>query len=411
LACRDLNGDKTQSPARWGRQLCVNQGRTVFSQLLNFLPDREFRRCVARYGGDVRPRGFSCWDQYLSMAFAQLTYRDGLRDIEACLRSLGGKLYHMGFHGRVASSTLADANDAHDWRIYADFAQVLIGIARPLYASDPIGIDLDQSLYALDSTTIDLCLSLFPWAEFRKHKAAVKMHTLLDLHGNIPTFISITDGKVHDVNILDEILPEAGAIYVMDRGYIDFERLYVFTLSSAFFVVRTKSNILLQRRYSRPVDRSTGVRSDHTVILTAFDSAKVYPDALRRVSYLDVETRKRFKFLTNNFALPALTIAQIYKSRWQVELFFKWIKQHLRIKAFYGTGENAVKTQLWIAVSVYVLVAIVRKRLGLQASLYQILQILSVTLFEKTPILRALQPSDSEEASLDFGNQLNLFSL
>jgi len=389
----------------------VNQGRTVFSQLLNFLPDREFRRCVARYGGDARPRGFSCWDQYLSMAFAQLTYRDGLRDIEACLRSLGGKLYHMGFHGRVARSTLADANDAHDWRIYADFAQVLVGIARPLYASDPIGVDLDQSLYALDSTTIDLCLSLFPWAKFRRHKAAVKMHTLLDLHGNIPTFISITDGKVHDVNILDEILPEAGAIYVMDRGYVDFERLYVFTLSSAFFVVRTKSNVVLQRRYSHPVDKSTGVRSDHTVILTAFDSAMVYPDALRRVSYLDVETRKRFKFLTNNFVLPALTIAQIYKSRWQVELFFKWIKQHLRIKAFYSTGENAVKTQIWIAVSVSVLVAIVRKRLGLQASLYQILQILSVTLFEKTPILRALQPSDSEEIALDFANQLNLFSL
>ena len=411
MACRDLNDDQAQSPVRRGRQWCVNQGRTVFSQLLNFLPDREFRRCVARYGGDVRPRGFSCWDQYLSMAFAQLTYRDGLRDIEACLRSLGGKLYHMGFHGRVARSTLADANDTHDWRIYADFAQVLIGIARPLYASDPIGIELDQSLYALDSTTIDLCLSLFPWAKFRKHKAAVKMHTLLDLHGNIPTFISITDGKVHDVNILDEILPEAGAIYVMDRGYIDFERLYVFTLSSAFFVVRTKSNILLQRRYSHPVDKSTGVRSDHTVILSAFDSAKVYPDALRRVSYLDVETRKRFKFLTNNFALPALTIALIYKSRWQVELFFKWIKQHLRIKAFYGTGENAVKTQLWIAVSVYVLVAIVRKRLGLQISLYQILQILSVTLFEKTPILRALQPSDSEDIEFDFANQLNLFTL
>ncbi len=396
---------------RRGRQWFVNQGRTVFSQLLSFLPDREFRRCVARYGGDVRPRGFSCWDQYLSMAFAQLTYRDGLRDIEACLRSLGGKLYHMGFHGRVARSTLADANDAHDWRIYADFAQVLIGIARPLYAFDPIGVDLDQSLYALDSTTIDLCLSLFPWARFRKHKAAVKMHTLLDLHGNIPTFISITEGKVHDVNILDEILPEAGAIYVMDRGYVDFERLYVFTLSSAFFVVRTKSNVILQRRYSHPVDKRTGVRSDHTVILTAFDSAKVYPDVLRRVSYLDVETRKRFKFLTNNFALPALTIAQIYKSRWQVELFFKWIKQHLRIKAFYGTGENAVKTQIWIAVSVYVLVAIIRKRLGLQASLYQILQILSVTLFEKTPILRALQPSDYEDVSFDFSNQLNLFSL
>jgi hypothetical protein len=366
---------------------------------------------VARYGGDARPRGFSCWDQYLSMAFAQLTYRDGLRDIEACLRSLGEKLYHMGFHGRVSRSTLADANECHDWRIYADFAQVLIGIARPLYAGDPIGVDLAHSLYALDSTTIDLCLALFPWAKFRKHKGAVKMHTLLDLHGNIPTFISITDGKVHDVNILDEIFPEAGAFYVMDRGYVDFERLYHFTLSSAFFVVRTKSNVLLQRRYSHPVDKTTGVRSDHTVILTAIDSAKAYPDALRRVSYLDVETRKRFKFLTNNFALPALTIAKIYKSRWQVELFFKWIKQHLRIKAFYGTSENAVKTQIWIAVSVYVLVAIVRKRLGLEASLYQILQILSVTLFEKAPILRALQASDFDNELVDSGNQLILFDL
>ena len=389
----------------------MNQGRTVFSQLLSFLPDREFRRCVARYDGDARPRGFSCWDQYLSMAFAQLTYRDGLRDIEACLRSLGGKLYHMGFHGRVARSTLADANDSHDWRIYADFAQVLIRHARPLYASDPIGVDLEQSLYALDSTTIDLCLALFPWANFRKHKAAVKMHTLLDLHGNIPSFISITSGKVHDVNILDEILPEAGAFYVMDRGYVDFERLYIFTLSAAFFVVRTKSNVLLQRRYSHPVDKTTGVRSDHTVILTAIDSAKAYPEQLRRVSDLDVETRKRFKFLTNNFALPAITIAQIYKSRWQVELFFKWIKQHLRIKAFYGTSENAVKTQIWIAVSVYVLVAIVRKRLGLEISLYQILQILSVMLFEKTPILQALQPLDSQNDLLDSANQLILFDL
>jgi hypothetical protein len=389
----------------------VNQGRTVFSQLLGFLPDREFRRCVLRYGGDARPRGFSCWDQYLSMAFAQLTYRDSLRDIEACLRSLGGKLYHMGFHGRVARSTLADANDAHDWRIYADFAQVLIRIARPLHASDAIGVELDQSLYALDSTTIDLCLSLFPWAKFRKHKGAVKMHTLLDLHGSIPTFISITNGKVHDVNILDQILPEAGAFYVMDRGYLDFERLYVFTLSAAFFVVRTKSNVVLDRRYSHPVDKTTGVRSDHTVILTAIDSVKVYPDPMRRVSYLDVETKKRFKFLTNNFTLPAATIAAIYKSRWQVELFFKWIKQHLRIKAFYGTSENAVKTQIWIAVSVYVLVAIVRKRLGLDLSLYQILQILSVTLFEKTPILQALQPSDSQANSIDPANQLNLFML
>jgi hypothetical protein len=387
----------------------MNAGRTVFSQLIAHAPAKEFQKCVARYRGDANPRGFSCWDQYLAMAFAQLTYRESLRDIEACLRSMSGKLYHMGFRGRVARTTLADANERHDWRIYSDFAQMLIGIARPLHADDPIGVDLTHSLYALDSTTIDLCLSLFPWAKFRQRKAAVKMHTLLDLHGNIPTFISITDGKVHDVNILDEILPEAGAFYVMDRGYVDFERLYRFTLSSAFFVVRTKSNILLQRRYSHAVDKATGVRSDHTVILTAFDSAKAYPDALRRVSYLDVETRRRFKFLTNNFTLPALTIAQIYQCRWQVELFFKWIKQHLRIKAFFGTSENAVKTQIWIAVSVYVLVAIIRKRLGLDASLYQILQILSVTLFEKTPILRALQASASEIELLDSGNQLSLF--
>ncbi len=387
----------------------MNHGRTVFSQLITFLPDRDFRRCVTRYEGDHRLRGFSCWDQYLTMAFAQLTYRESLRDIEACLRAMGAKLYHMGFHGRVARSTLADANDFRDWRIYADFAQVLIRVARPLYATDPIGVDLDQSLYALDSTTIDLCLSLFPWAKFRKHKAAVKIHTLLDLHGNIPTFIRITDGKAHDVNILDEILPEAGAFYVMDRGYIDFERLYVFTLSSAFFVVRTKENLVLQRRYSHAVDKSTGVRSDHTVILTTIESATAYPETLRRISYFDAETDKRLKFLTNNFVLPALTIAQIYKCRWQVELFFKWIKQHLRIKAFYGTSENAVKTQIWIAVSVYVLVAIVRKRLGLPNSLYQILQILSVTLFEKTPILRALHASDSDDDLLDRGNQLILF--
>jgi transposase len=317
-------------------------------------------------------------------------------------------MYHMGFQGKVARSTLADANESRDWRIFADFAHVLI-IARPLCAADPIGVDLDQSLYALDSTTIDLCLSLFPWAKFRKHKAAVKMHTLLDLRGNIPTFIRITDGKVHDVNVLDDIVPEAGAFYVMDRGYIDFERLYVFTLSAAFFVVRTKENVLLQRRYSHPVDKSTGVRSDHTVILTTIGSATAYPDALRRINYYDAETNHRLNFLTNNFNLPALTIAQIYKCRWQVELFFKWIKQHLRIKAFYGTSENAVKTQIWIAVTVYVLVAIVRKRLGLEASLYQILQILSVTLFEKTPILQALQASDSNNALIDPGNQLILF--
>jgi hypothetical protein len=369
----------------------------------------EFQKCVDRYRGNHQQKTFSCWDQFLAMGFAQFTYRESLRDIEACLESVGGKLYHMGFRGKVARSTLADANESRDWRIFADFAQVLIATARPLYAGDPVGVDLDASLYALDSTTIDLCLSLFPWARFRKHKGAVKMHTLLDLHGNIPTFISITDGKVHDVNILDELLPEAGAFYVMDRGYVDFERLHTFTLSAAFFVVRTKSNVLLQRRYSHRVDKATGVRSDHTVILTALDSAKVYPDALRRVSYLDVKTRKRFKFLTNNFTLPALTIAQIYKSRWQVELFFKWIKQHLRIKAFYGTSENAVKTQIWIAVSIYVLVAIIRKRLGLEAGLYQILQILSVTLFEKTPLLEALQAPDSENDSPNTGNQLILF--
>jgi Transposase DDE domain/Domain of unknown function (DUF4372) len=387
----------------------MNLGRTIFSQLIEHLPSYEFQKYVARYEGDSYPRGFSCLDQYLAMSFAQLTYRESLRDIEACLRSVGPKLYHMGLRGKVSRATLADANERHDWRIYADFAQVLIGIARPLYAQDPIGVDLSQSLYALDSTTIDLCLSLFPWAKFRRHKAAVKMHTLLDLHGNIPTFISITDGKVHDVKILDEILVEAGAIYVVDRAYLDFQRLYQFTLGSAFFVVRTKSNVVLQRRYSNPVDKTTGVRSDHIVILTALESIKAYPDTLRRVSYLDVKTRRRFKFLTNNFTLPAVTIAQIYKSRWQIELFFKWVKQHLRIKAFFGTSENAVKTQIWIAVSVYVLVAIVRKRLDLELSLYQILQILSVTLFEKTPLLQAFQAPDSGSNSLDTGNQLILF--
>jgi transposase len=311
----------------------------------------------------------------------------------------------------VARSTLAEANEARDWRIFADFAQVLIAVARPMYADDPIGIDLDASLYALDSTTVDLCLSLFSWARFRQHKAAIKLHTLLDLHGNIPTFIGITDGKVPDVKMLNQIVPEPGAFYVMDRGYIDFERLYVFSLSAAFFVVRTKKNVRLQRRYSHAVDKSTGVRSDHTVVLTVLNSIKAYPDALRRVSYVDPETNKRFRFLTNNFVLPALTIARIYKSRWQVELFFKWIKQHLRIKAFYGLSENAVKTQIWIAVSVYVLVAIVRKRLGLNASLYQILQILSLSLFEKMPVLQALQPSDSQPEFPGPGKQLILFDL
>ena len=387
----------------------MNLGRTVFSQLTEHLPAYEFQKCVARYRGDSHFRGFSCLDQYLAMAFAQLTYRESLRDIEACLRSLESKLYHMGFRSKISRSTLADANESRDWRIYADFAQVLIAIARPLYADDPLGVELNENLYALDSTTIDLCLSLFPWARFRQHKAAVKMHTLLDLHGSIPTFIRITEGKTHDVNILDQFIPEAGSFYVMDRGYVDFERLYIFTLCAAFFVVRSKENVLLQRRYSHRVDKSTGVRSDQTVILTAIESAKVYPDALRRVTYFDIENQRRLKFLTNNFLVSALTIAKIYKSRWMVEIFFRFIKQHLRIKSFYGTSENAVKTQIWIAVSVYVLVAIVRKRLRVQASFYQILQILSLTLFEKMPILRALEAADSENKLPDNANQLILF--
>jgi hypothetical protein len=389
----------------------MNSGRTIFAQLAEHLPHKEFQKCVARYGGDSNPRGFTCWDQYLAMVFAQLTYRESLRDIEACLGAMHAKPYHMGFRGKVARSTLADANDAHDWRIYAEFAQVLIATARPLHAAEAMGVELEQSLYALDSTTIDLCLSLFPWARFRKHKAAVKMHTLLDLRGNIPSFIYITDGKVADVNVLDEFLPEAGAFYVMDRAYIDFERLYRFTMESAFFVVRTKTNVLLQRRYSHAVDSSTGVRSDQTVILTSMTSASAYPDALRKVSFVDEETGKRLVFLTNNFSLPAATIAAIYKQRWQVELFFKWIKQHLRIKAFYGTSKNAVKTQIWIAVSTYVMVAIVRKRLEVEASLHQILQVLSLTLFEKTPILQALQQINSENNLPCPANQLKLFSL
>jgi len=387
----------------------MHAGRFVFSELIAHLPHKEFHKCVALYHDGPQPRKFSYWDQYLAMAFAQLTYRESLRDIEACLRSVTGKLYHLGFRGNVVRSTLADANETRDWRIFAEFAQVLIGIARPLYADDPLGVDLDHSLYALDSTMIDLCLALFPWAKFRKHKAAVKMHTLLDLHGNIPTFIRISDGKLHDVNVLDDIDFEAGAFYVFDRGYLDFARLYRFTLSAAFFVTRTKENVVLQRRYSHSVDQGTGVRSDQTVVLATYGSAHAYPDALRRVSYVDSETNNRLEFLTNNFVLPALTIARIYQCRWQVELFFKWIKQHLRIKAFFGTSENAVKTQIWIAVSVYVLVAIVRKRLGLEVSLYQILQVLSITLFEQMPILRALQASDSGNNLLDPGNQLNLW--
>ena len=389
----------------------MNLGRTVFSQLIAFLPDREFRRCVARYRGDHRLRGFSCWDQFLCMAFAQFTYREGLRDIEACLRSSPDKLYHMGIRGRVSRSTLADANESHDWHIFADFAQILIARARVLYAHDPFGVELQHSAYALDSTTIDLCLAMFPWARFRERKGAVKMHTLLDLHGNIPLFICVTEGKVHDVNILDQIVPEAGAFYAMDRGYLDFERLYRLTLAAAFFVTRTKENVLLQRRYSHTVDHTSGVKSDQTVVLATPGSVKHYPAALRRVRYFDAEHQRFLVFLTNNFGLPALTIADLYKSRWQVELFFKWIKQHLRIKAFFGTSQNAVRTQIWIAISIYVLVAIVKKELNLSASLYQILQVVSVTIFERVPILQALELQHTGEKSPVFFNQLNLFDL
>ena len=389
----------------------MNVGRSVFSQLMAFLPDREFRRCVAHYHGDRRARGFSCWDQFLCMAFAQLTYRESLRDIEACLRSSPDRLYHLGIRGRVSRSTLADANERHDWRIFADFAQILIRRARRLYAGDPFGVDLDQAAYALDSTTVDLCLALFPWARFRERKGAVKLHTLVDLHGNIPTFVHITTGLVHDVNVLDQLVFEAGAFYVMDRGYLDFERLYRLTLAAAFFVTRTKENVQLQRRYSQRVEPDSGVRSDQIVVPATPGSYRNYPAPLRRIRYFDSDQQRFLVFLTNNFKLPALTVTQLYRARWQVELFFKWIKQHLRIKAFFGTSENAVRAQIWIAIAVYVLVAIVRKELRLTASLYQILQVVSVTIFEREPILRALQPDNNQEKSGPIFNQLNLWDL
>jgi hypothetical protein len=391
----------------------MNAGRMVFSQLIGFLPDRDFRRCVQHYNGDLRHRegGFSCWDQFLCMAFAQLTYREGLRDIEACLRSSPTKLYHMGVGGRVSKSTLADANERHDWRIFADFAQIVIRRARMLYMDDPFGEELRQSAYALDSTTIDLCLAMFPWARFRQRKGAVKMHTLLDLHGNVPTFVWISDGKLADVKILDQLIPEAGSFYVMDRGYVDFERLHRFTSASAFFVTRTKDNVQLKRLTSRRKELGDGVMSDQIVVLATADSRKHYPDKLRRIRYHDAETNRYFVFLTNNFDLPALTIARLYKARWQVELFFKWIKQHLRIKAFYGTSQNAVKTQIWIALTIYVLIAVIKKELGLSVSIFQILQVVSVTVFERTPILQALQHEEPGENLGGFSNQLNLFHL
>ncbi|MGO9131481.1 MAG: IS4 family transposase [Bryobacteraceae bacterium] len=389
----------------------MHAGRFVFAQLMDHLPPYEFQKCVARYEGNYKFRGFSCLDQFLCLAFAQLTFRESLRDIEACLRAVDSKLFHLGFRGKISRSTLADANEAHDWRMYADFAQVLIGIARPMYAHDSLGFDLDNAVYALDSTTIDLCLSVFPWARFRARKAAIKMHTLLDLRGPIPTFIEVSDGKLHDVNILDILVPEPASFYVMDRGYVDFERLHVFHRGGAFFVTRTKRGVLFRRRYSHPVEASTGVRSDHTVVLASAASRKHYPDPLRRIHYYDAEQGRSLRFLTNNFDLPALTICRLYKSRWQVELFFKWIKQHLRIKAFYGYSENAVKTQIWIAVSVYVLVAILKKRLGLEASLHETLQVLSVTLFEQVPVLQALREIESQEKSSPISNQLTLWDL
>jgi hypothetical protein len=389
----------------------MNTGRTVFSQIMDFLPLRDFRKCVNRYRGNHKVQTFSCLDQFLCMAFAQLTYRESLRDIEACLRAMPTKLYHMGIRSRISRSTLADANENRDWRIYGDFAQVLIHVARELYIEEAFAVELDQTVYALDSTTIDLCLSLFPWAKFRKHKAGIKLHTLLDLRGNIPTFIRITEALLHDVNILDDLLLEAGAFYIMDRGYLDFGRLYTFHQSLAFFITRAKGNFQFRRLYSHPIDTSTGLKCDQTIVLTSFYPAKDYPEKLRRIHYVDKETEQNLVFLTNCFTLPAITIAHLYKCRWQVELFFKWIKQHLRIKAFFGTTKNAVKTQIWIAISVYVLVAIIKKQLNLDLSLYTILQILSVTLFEKVPILQVLTDDGYKIDGADSCNQLMLFDL
>src|SRR5210317_758546 len=384
-------------------------GQLVFSQVTDHLPMHTFRRCVQRYQGERYVKRFRCLDQYLSMAFAQLTYRESLRDIEACLRAHQSKLYHMGIRSRVVRSTLSDANEQRDWRIYADFAQALIRIARPLYAEEDLGLELDNTVYALDASTIDLCLSVFPWALFRSTKSAVKLHTLLDLRGNIPTFIHISDGKLHDVNVLDILIPEPGAFYVMDRGYLDFRRLFTLNQAGAFFVIRAKSNFQFRRIYSHPIDKDTGLKCDQTIALTGPHTSKDYPEKLRRIKYYDAETNKILVFLTNSFTLPALTIAQLYRCRWQVELFFKWIKQNLRIKSFYGTTDNAVKTQVWIAVSVYVLVAIIKKRLRLDMSLYTILQILSVNVFENIPLNQLLMDSEIPQDISDPPNQLILF--
>lgn len=387
----------------------MNQGKTIFSQVIDFLPWKKFRHCVNRYNGNQRIRSFTCYNQFLCMAFAQLTYRESLRDIECCLRAMRKKLYHMGIRGKVSRSTLADANEVRDWRIYSDFAQILIHEARRLYVEDDFGLELKETVYALDSSTIDLCLSVFPWARFRKTKAAIKLHTLLDLRGDIPTFIWITDGKVHDVNVLDHLIPEPGAIYVMDRAYLDFQRLYQMTQCSAIFVTRSKSNTGLRRLYSQNIDKTTGVRYDQIVLPTGFYAKKEYPAKLRRIKYFDAEKGRTFIFLTNQFTLPAVTIAELYRYRWRVEIFFKWIKQHLRIKKFFATSENAVKTQIWIAISTYVLVAIMKKRMKIDHTLYTILQILSISLFEKMPIYQALTETDYKNKITSSHIQLKLF--
>ena len=388
----------------------MNQGSTVFAQVMDFLPKRQFRRCVQRYQGNYRVRSFTCFDQFLCMAFAQLTFRESLRDIECCLRAMEEKLYHSGFQGKIAKSTLADANEKRDWRIYRDFAHHLIAKARTLYAGDDFGLQLDETVYALDASVIDLCLSVFPWATFRRTKSAVKLHTLLDLRGNIPSFVDITSGKVHDVNVLDVLLMEAGAIYIMDRGYLDFSRLFGIHQSGAFFIIRSKKNTKLRRLYSGVVDKTCGLRCDQIVALTGFYTKKDYPEKLRRIKFFDDEQKRHLVFLTNHFKLPALTVAELYRYRWKVELFFKWIKQHLRIKAFYGTSETAVKTQIWIAISVYVLVAILKKQMQIQLSLYTILQILSLTCFEKVPLLQLLTKDACKNQISSGPIQLKLFN-
>ncbi|MBN1291374.1 MAG: IS4 family transposase [Candidatus Latescibacteria bacterium] len=389
----------------------MNNGRSIFSQIMDFLPLYELKKCIRRYRGDYKVQSFTCLNQFYTMAFAQLTYRESLRDIEACLNALQSKLYHLGIRSKISKSTLADANNSRDWRIYADFAQVLINIARPLYSQEDIGLEIDEMVYALDSTTIDLCLTLFPWAKFRRRKAAVKMHTLIDIHGSIPVFIHISDGKMHDVNILDILEIEAGSIYLVDRGYIDFDRLYNINKSNAFFISLAKSNMKFRRIYSHQSDISNGIHSDQSIALTVQKSRKEYPEKLRRIHFYDVEHKNHLYFLTNNFNFTSGTIAKLYKCRWQVELFFKWIKQHLRIKAFYGTSENAVKSQIWIAISIYVLLAIIKKRLNSEMSLYTILQVASVSLFEKIPINEAFSVQDIRELTESNCIQLNLFDL